>query len=262
MSSAGQPKMSTVTIFSPPAVVLVRPQEEGNVGATARAMANMGLSELVLVEPAPVLGGVAAAFAVGGREVLAGARREPALAAALAPFARVVGTTSARDRELARPPLTPRELPALLAADPAATRTALVFGPEASGLERHELALCSALVRVPCAAEHPTLNLAQAVLIVAYELHLAAATAGGAGALGSASEGGGERPATTAEVERLHLHLRRVLDRVGFARDSSFAGVERDLRQVLARAALSRREVAIWRGVCRRVERAAGRGAS
>jgi TrmH family RNA methyltransferase len=233
----------------PPAVILVRPPEEGNVGAAARAMANMGLGELVLVEPAPRLGVVARAFAVGGRQVLAAARRAASLAEALGPFARLVGTTSARDRDLPRPPLSPRELPALLAGDPPGTRAALLFGPEASGLDREELALCSALVRVPCAPEQPTLNLAQAVLVLAYELYLGRpAGAGGAAAV--------ETLASAADLEALDEHLRRVLGRVGFARDTSFAGVARDLRQVVRRALPTRREVAILRGICRRVERA------
>src|SRR5215470_16034783 len=98
------------------AVVLVRPREEGNVGSAARAMANMGLSEMILVEPAAAIGPVATAFAVGARHVLDGARRAPDLAVALAPFRRVVGTTSIRDRRWEVPLLTPRELPAHLAA--------------------------------------------------------------------------------------------------------------------------------------------------
>src|SRR5436305_769074 len=92
------------------AVVLVRPREEGNVGSAARAMANMGLGRLVLVEPAPAFGDVAKAFAVGAGHVLQAAVRAASVEAALAPFARVIGTTSARDRRLGVPPLTARAL--------------------------------------------------------------------------------------------------------------------------------------------------------
>ena len=154
-------------------VVLVRTQEEGNIGATARAMANMGLSRLVLVDPVARIGRVARAFAVGARDILARAEIVPDLAAALAPHRRVVGTTSARARELPVPVVAPRELPGILAADPPDLPTALVFGPEASGLTNDELALCGLLVRIPCAPEQPTLNLAQAVLLVAWELWFA-----------------------------------------------------------------------------------------
>src|SRR6185295_5065824 len=103
------------------------------------------------------------------------ALRVPSLGEALAPFGRVVGTTSTRDRRLGVPVASARELPALLAADPPGTATALVFGPEVGGLTNEELALAGVVVNIPCSAVQPTLNLAQAVLLVAYELW----TAGG-----------------------------------------------------------------------------------
>src|ERR671918_1160528 len=137
------------------AVVLVRPREEGNVGAAARAMANMGLGELILVEPAAELGKVAQAFAVGARHILEQARRVPDLPTALAPFRRVVGTTSIRDRRWEVPLLTPRELPEHLALDPPGTPTALVFGPEVGGLTNHDFALASVIVTIPCAPAQP-----------------------------------------------------------------------------------------------------------
>ena len=230
------------------AVVLVRPREEGNVGSAARAMANMGLGRMILVEPAPAFGDIAKAFAVGARHVLDGALRVDSVAAALAPFARVIGTTSARDRRLGVPLLSARELPGFLAQDPPGTPTALVFGPEVGGLTNEELALASAVVIVPCALLQPTLNLAQAVLLLAYELHLAG---GAAPTLPEFRE----PPASGGEVDGLFAHLTSVLARVGFARDSSFHGVVRDLRAVASRAALSGHEVAILRGICRRVER-------
>lgn len=234
-----------------PAIVLVRPSEEGNVGAAARAMANLGLAELVLVEPAAPIGDVARAFAVGAAGLLDGARRAPSLAAALAPYARIVGTTSARDRQLPQSAIAPRELPAALAADPPETATAILFGPERSGLGNDELAHCSLLVRAPCALEHPTLNLAQAVLLVAYELRLADAGLGG-----EARRAAPEPLATHDELEGLFAQGRELLETSGFAHDSSFAGVLVDLRRLLARAQPTAREVSILRGVCRRLARA------
>ena len=239
----------------PPAVVLVRPREEGNVGAAARAMANMGLSELVLVEPAAALGKVATAFAVGARPLLDRARRAPDLGAALAPFRRVVGTTSIRDRRWEVPLLTPRELPAHLAADPPGTPTALVFGPEVGGLTNDELALASLIVTVPCSLVQPTLNLSQAVLLLTYKLFQARGAQATELAVGRP-----EPPATTAEVDGLFDHLSGVLRRVGFARDDSFAGVLRDLRRLAARAAPTSRDVAVLRGICRRTEGALEHG--
>lgn len=270
-------------------VVLVRPTEEGNVGATARAMANTGLSRLVLVEPAPAIGKVARAFAVGAGEILDRVGRVGSLGEALASCRLVVGTTSTRARALDVPLLTPRALGERLAAVAEPVPTALVFGPERSGLDNDELALCGLHVRIPAAPEQPTLNLAQAVLIVGYEIHLAAsghplgaAAAPGCGDLAAtdvpsspsdeadpakaggendprdpetarpAAGSGGEPPATTAEIDGLFEHAREVLEGVGFTRDDTATGVLRDLRRLAARARLTEREVVILRGICRR----------
>ena len=231
------------------AVVLVRPREEGNVGAAARALANMGFARLVLVEPAAAFGTVAQAFAVGARHVLADAVRAPSLPAALAPFRRVIATTSARDRQLGVPLLAPRDLPAFLAADPPGTPTALVFGPEVGGLTNDDLSLASAVVAIPCSPVQPTLNLAQAVLIVCYELFLARLREG----LPPAACSHPEPPAPAAELEGLFGHAAEALAAVGFQRDDSFTGVLRDLRALAARAGPTSREVRILRGICRRL---------
>jgi tRNA/rRNA methyltransferase len=242
-----------------PAVVLVHPREEGNVGSAARAMANMGLGELIVVEPAAAFGPVANAFAVGARHLLDSARRVPDLKTALAPFRRVVGTTSIRDRRWDVPLLTPRELPAHLAQDPPGTPTALVFGPEVGGLTNDDLALASVIVTIPCSPVQPTLNLGQAVLILSYELFQARSEPP---PLPRGTVGSPEPPAATAELDGLFGHLEAVLARVGFARDDSFAGVLRDLRRLAARAAPTSRDVAILRGICRRTERALERSSS
>ena len=231
-----------------PAVVLVRPQEEGNVGAAARAMANMGLDRLVLVEPAVDLDKLAYAFAVGAGEILDSATRSPDLEAALRPFSRVIGTTSARARDVRPALIGPRELPVLLAEDPPDTQVALVFGPEVSGLSRDELALCSAAVRVPTSSRQPTLNLAQAVLILTYELFLTETP--------EPPESKSEPLATGAEIEGLFEQLVPFLARIGFDRDDTFAAVLRDLRQLAARSPLTSRDVQILRGICRRAEHA------
>ncbi|MDH3404310.1 MAG: TrmJ/YjtD family RNA methyltransferase [Acidobacteriota bacterium] len=231
----------------PPAIVLVGTQEEGNIGATARAMANMGLHELILVAPRQPIGVQARALAVRAGRILDEAVVAPDLARALAPFQRVVGTTSARGRGLERVPIAARELPAALAADPPGTRTALVFGPEASGLTTEQLARCAPWVHVPCSRELPTLNLAQAVLVVAYELFVARPREPRVRAVA-------DPLAAQASIDGLFAHLPPVLRRVGFARDGSFETVMRDLRRLASRARLTEREVAIFRGICRRSE--------
>jgi TrmH family RNA methyltransferase len=234
---------------APPAVVLVRPRVEGNVGSAARAMANMGLDRLILVEPAAEIGKEATAFAVGAGHVLNGITRVASLEEALGPFRRVVGTTSSRDRRLGIPVLDPRELPAWLAENSPGALTALVFGPEVGGLTNEELALAGAVVSIPCSPVQPTLNLAQAVLIVSYELFVSRGEP-------LPPPSFPEPPATAAELDGLLGHAADVLARVGFARDDSFAGVLRDLRRLAARAAPDSRDVAILRGICRRTQRA------
>lgn len=237
------------------AVILVRPREEGNVGSAARAMANMGLDRLILVEPAAEIGRVATAFAVGAKHILDACERKGSLAEALAPFRRVVGTTSARDRRWDVPLLHPRELPARLALDPPDTPTALVFGPEVGGLTNDDLALASLLVTIPCSPAQPTLNLAQAVLILTYELYQAREENPAPSTVGHP-----EPPATTEQIDGLFGQATDILQRIGFDRDSSFAGVLRDLRRLVARAGPDSREVSILRGICRRIQRALEKG--
>jgi len=242
-----------------PAVLLVRTQEAGNIGAAARAMANMGLSELHLAAPrADPADHAALAFAVGARDLLAAARRHDSLPQALASFAHVVGTTSERDRAASPPPISAADLPRHLATLPNGTPTVLVFGPESSGLTRDELSLCQVVVQIPCAPEHPTLNLAQAVLLVAYEMHQARMR--GNSSLESA-EDEDDLPAATEQLDGLAAQLDPLLRRIGFARDSSYRAVKRDLRQLLARASPNRREVRILRGIARRGMHALGRSA-
>ncbi len=233
------------TDAQPPAVILVRPQEEGNIGAVARAMANMGLDELILVAPLCDLGRLATAFAVDAAPILEARRTCADFAEAVAPFQRLVATSSSRGRTLSRPPVTPRDLPALLAADPPGTRTALVFGGERSGLSSDDLARCDPLVTIPAAARQPTLNLSQAVLILAYEWW-AARTAPARPQVTSPPI------ASAGDVEGLFGQLEPLLHDIGFARDDTFQSALRDLRRLATRAALSGHEVTVLRGICRR----------
>ena len=232
-----------------PAVVLVEPREEGNIGAAARAMANMGLEELVLVNPVARIGRIARAFAVSAGHILDGARYSDSLAEALAPYQRIVGTTSARARELPQAPLTPRELPNVLRQDDATSSTALLFGSEVSGLDNEHLAHCAILVRVPCSPVQPTLNLAQAVLILAYELYSARLTK-------EPAAGMRPLPAPAGDLDGRGGLPRPGLAAIGFQRDDTFDSVLRDLRRLAARSGATSREVSILRGICRRARHA------
>jgi TrmH family RNA methyltransferase len=234
-----------MAIQLPPAIILVRPTEAGNVGSVARAMANTGLGELIIVEPAVEIGRTARAFAVGAVSILEQARRCDSLAEAMSPFQQLIGTSSQRSRAPKVPLLTPRQLASRYSSRPQ-PRTALVFGPERTGLTTEELAHCTLLVRIPAAPRQPTLNLAQAVLIVAHELFVAR--------LQAAHDGEPPDRASLGDIESFLSHLREVLTLVGFNRDDTFDSVFRDLRRLTARADLRPREVTILRGILRRAE--------
>ena len=228
-----------------PTIVLVRPQEEGNIGATARAMANMGLQHLRLVQPATTLGRVAYAFSVGAREVLDKAVITDSLSLALEPFQRIVGTSSVRSREPTTPILSPRELAETLSGEDDSAQSALVFGSEPSGLTNEELAHCGQVVQIPCSPKQPTLNLSQAVLILTWELFQRRELA--------LDRPPRRPPAAPAEqLNGLMTQATEVLRAIGFARDDTFEGVSRELRQLSARAGLTPREVSLLRGICRR----------
>lgn len=236
-----------------PAVILVRPQEEGNIGAAARAMANMGLRRLILVEPAPTLGGTARGFGVGGWPVLDACQRCASFEEAIHPFRRLVGTASVRSRSFKHaPPIAPRQLPAVLAGDAPGTETALIFGCESSGLRNDELERCHPVVTVPCALQQPTLNLAQAVLLVAYELHLARLEVTGAKTVGAASK----ELATVAEVDGMMESVADTLRRMGYDQDVIHRGMVRELRHVASRAELSGREARLVRRLLNRARAA------
>src|SRR5271166_2369893 len=155
------------------AFVLYRPQSAGNIGAAARALKNMGFEDLRLVAPGTLKSREAAAMAVHADDVLAHATIYPELADAIADCSIAVGTTSRRGGYRSRAvPLRAAavELDALAGAN----KIALVFGREDRGLTNRELKLCHRLVTIPTAPEYPSLNLAQAVMVVAYELMMAA----------------------------------------------------------------------------------------
>lgn len=241
-----------------PAIILVAPKEEGNIGSVARAMANMGLERLILVEPAPPLAGTARGFGVGGWDILDGCERYASFDEATAPFARLIGTASTRARPLrATPPITPRELAPVLRSDPQTTETAVVFGCESSGLSRRELERCHPIVSIPCAPEQPTLNLAQAVLVVAYELLVARRTVDrrGDGPVDGALRGSpGEPLATTAELDVLLRGTSTALHHIGYDQQHIHDGLLRDLRRLAIRAGIQRKEARILRRLLNRAD--------
>ncbi len=153
-------------------VVLVRPKEDGNVGAVARVARNFGADRLVLVAPRAPLGVEARRRAMGGLPLLKSAVTVSSFARAVEESDLVVGTTdlsTGRSTAYLRRSVSPERLGELVR--PLVGRVAVVFGPEDNGLSRTELARCDLLVHIPARREFPTLNLSHAAAVVLYALH-------------------------------------------------------------------------------------------
>ncbi len=157
-------------------VVLVRPKEDGNVGAVARLARNFGARRLVLVAPRARVGAEARRRAMGGLALLTAATRAPDLVRAVAGADLVVGTTDlslGRSSSYLRRSISPERLGEIVRSS--VGTVAVVFGPEDNGLSREELARCDLLVHVPARREFPTLNLSHAAAVVLYAVHRAPA---------------------------------------------------------------------------------------
>jgi len=226
-------------------IVLVRPRRAGNVAAACRAMKNMGLRTLWLVEPGPGLDDPEArALAYGAWDVLDGARRAASLLEAVSGSAAVVGTTG-KEVPGAR---TARALAAEAGRLAGGGALSLVFGPEASGLTGAEMDLCHSLLHVPTDPGQPSLNLAQAVLLVAYEMRLAALDAPS-----PAGTAEGETRAPAGELEQALGDLKAALLDIGYLDPASPDRVLTELRRMAARAGPTAREVVLLRGLARQI---------
>lgn len=232
-----------------PAIILVEPQLGENIGMVARAMLNCGLSELRLVNPRePWPNAKAEAAASGADAVLVGARLFPTTEEAIADLAHVYATT-ARPRDMVKRVLTPRQAGAELRAFAGRGEGAgILFGKEAKGLHNDDVALAEAIVAAPLNPAFSSLNLAMAVLLVAYEWLVAAAPPPAPG--GEVAIGKDTRPAARAELSGLFAHLEGELDACGFLRVTQKRPIMvRNLRNIFVRASLTEQEVRTLRGV-------------
>jgi tRNA/rRNA methyltransferase len=158
-------------------VILVRPKEDGNVGAVARVARNFGVERLIFVAPRASIGPEARRRSMGGLKILASARKVSTFDRAIEDSDLVVGTTdmsTGRSSAYLRRSISPERLGELLL--PLTGRVSIVFGPEDNGLSRTELAQCDVLVHIPARREFPTLNLSHAVAVVLYATHRARGT--------------------------------------------------------------------------------------
>lgn len=222
-------------------VVLVRPARAANVAAAARALKNMGIGSLRLVGGCDGLRDASArALAYGAWDMLDAAPSLATLQQAVADATCVAGFSGRGGASV----LTPRALAVAAGARVGSGRLALVFGPEASGLSNEELRLCHVTVTIPTAAEHSSLNLAQAVLVAAYELRLA----------GQAPVDGDLRPrARVADLEAALDDLASSLLAIGYLNREAPEPILAELRRLLARSAVTAREATLLRGMARQI---------
>jgi TrmH family RNA methyltransferase len=225
-------------------IVLVAPLYGGNVGSVCRAMANTGLTDLVLVAPQTIDMEEARKMAVNAGAILEARREVATLAEAVADCGLVMGAT-ARIGLYRQHAVTPRELAprALEAAEQ--SPVALVFGREDKGLFNEEIALCTQLIRIPSHPAYTSLNLAQAVMVCAYELFTAA------GIFEPSVEKSAEAPGELRE--RLFAIWRDVLLDIGFMNDDKADHMMLGLRRVWSRGKMTVDDVNILMGIARQM---------
>ncbi len=231
----------------PPVIVLVRPQLGENIGKAARAMLNFGLAEMRLVEPRDGWPNPSAGPAAAGADiVLEQAQVYASTAEAVADCAHVYATT-VRKRGVTKPVLAPENAARDIAAQKG--RSAILFGPERSGLETDDVALARAIVTVPINPEFGSLNLAQAVILVAYEWSKTRA-------LPQPTAEELLPPAPQEELDGLIAHFDRLLEPKGyFLPESRAASTRRTLRSMLTKPGWNHLEVRTMRGILSSLER-------
>jgi TrmH family RNA methyltransferase len=228
-------------------IVLVEPSHPGNIGAVARAMKNMGLSRLVLVNPRQFPHSEAIARASGADDVLESARVVATVSEAISGCGFIVATTS-RPRDQYFRVTDVRDAAQRVLSEARRGPVAVLFGSERAGLTNEQLETAHLLIRIPASDTYPSLNLAMAVQIVAYELLCARGVR-------IESAPAAAPLADPTEMERLYEHLAQVLEEIDF-RDRTQGGTHlmARLRRLFQRAALDRNEVNILRGILTAVQ--------
>lgn len=236
-------------------VVLINTTHPGNIGATARAMKVMGLSRLHLVNPKIFPSADATARASGADDILQHAQVHQSLETALEDCGLVLGT-SARLRSLPMPMLDARAAAGQAVAESAGHEVALLFGRERHGLTNDEMQRCNFLVNIPTNPEYGSLNIAQAVQIMAYEIRLAAMAASG-GEVGVVLPPADWQPVDGAQMELLFEHLEQTLLDLEFLNPKQPKKLMARLRRLFNRARPDQNEMNILRGILRAAQEAA-----
>lgn len=238
-----------MSLFNLARFVLVRTSHPGNIGASARAMKNMGFTDLALVAPKYFPDPEATARSSGAEDILENSQLTLDLTAALADCHIIIGTSS-RSRSLPIPLVTAKEA-AVLAADNIQQnrRVAFVFGQERTGLTNEELALCHYHLYIPCNPDFASLNVASALQITAYELHQSL-LASMPQDLMSANE-----KVSGLEMERFYEHLEASLIKLQFLDPTNPRQLMRKLRRLFNRLEMEQNEMNILRGILSAIEK-------
>ena len=241
---------TSMPVFDRLRFILVETSRPGNVGAVARAMKTMGFSNLVLVNPRvpDVLGHEeAVAFASGAQDILAAARIAGSVEEALlgCNFAAAV---TARLREFSPPVSTPRVFAAQLLAE-TGLNAALMFGNERFGLPNETVEKCNVLINIPANPEYSSLNLAQAVQVLAYECRVAAT----GDVLPSTPIGFKGEAAGVAQIDGMYTHLEQALVAIDFLDPGNPKKLMPRLRRLFSRTQLETEEVNILRGIAKQI---------
>ncbi len=224
-------------------IVLVGTLQPGNIGSVARVMKNTGLSRLCLARPQCRIDNQSYMMATHASDILDSAVVYSSLHEAIADCACIVGTT-ARNRKHRRSML-PEEIADRLCRIGNTNRTALVFGPEDSGLQNSELELCSDVVSIPTAHEMSSMNISHAVAIVSYEMFRRGSAAVGTGS---------EKLASSSNVEALFDHMRSALLDIGYLNPQNPDHVLGYFRRILTRAGITEKDVRTIRGLFRQLQ--------
>lgn len=234
-------------------VVLVNTTHPGNIGATARAMKNMGLSQLVLVEPRDFPSLEAYSRSAGANDILDSARVVSSLDNAVKNCIQVVGT-SARSRTIDWPVYSPPDAAENVIRYASEGDVAIVFGRESSGLTNRELEKCHALMHIPANEDYSSLNVAAAVQIICYECRQRVLKTAETVVQQRGKKHRDDVPADVQQLEGLYQHLYAALNEKAFFGKNEPEKVMRRLKGLFNRADLTKREVAILHGICSTIE--------
>ncbi|MCW8469065.1 tRNA (cytosine(32)/uridine(32)-2'-O)-methyltransferase TrmJ [Fluoribacter gormanii] len=229
-------------------IILVATSHPGNIGSTARAMKTMGLNSLYLVKPKSFPDYKAKEMAAGADDLLESAVVVETLDEALIGCQLILGT-SARPRGLSLPGLLPASCADLISKQAEDTQIAIVFGREHAGLTNEELLKCHYHIHIPSNPEYSSLNLAQAVQIVAYELRMKLLAPKAEVALRQ------DEYATADEIEQFYEHLRDVFIEIQFLKASNPRRLMQRVRRLFNRVNLEKMEVNLLRGMLSQVQK-------